>query len=112
MRNSARVEEITLRKLVRFAGLKAAGIVDNRVTLQRWIDKLGFPKPIALGENSIAWDEQEIDDWVAKRRADREAKGGARKAKGAMLAEARAARRRPSRAPGTEQQATQPAEAP
>ena len=82
-----------MRKMVRFADLKAAGIVDNRVTLNRWIDAHGFPTPTDLGPNSIAWFEDEILEWVGRCRANREAKSAARKARGAALAEARAARR-------------------
>ena len=39
----------------------------NRTTLARAIDQLGFPKPIAIGSQRIAWDLDAIQSWLAAR---------------------------------------------
>lgn len=57
--------------LLRFKDLQARGIVDNRVTLRRWIDGQGFPPGKRLGPNTRAWTEDSIDAWVASRDEDR-----------------------------------------
>jgi len=54
-------------KLLRFADLKARGIVRNWPTLKRWIEREGFPQGILLGPNSRAWEEEGVNDWVASR---------------------------------------------
>lgn len=55
-------------QIIRFNDLQKAGIVKNRVTLSRWIDKYGFPSGFLIGPNSRGWYEQEIDDWLSRRR--------------------------------------------
>jgi hypothetical protein len=52
--------------LVRFSYLKENGIVHDRMALQRAY-KNGFPQPIQLGENTIAWRLSEVEAWVASR---------------------------------------------
>ena len=52
---------------LRFADLKARGIVRNRATLSRWIRNIDFPPGIMLGINTRAWTEEEIAEWEAKR---------------------------------------------
>jgi hypothetical protein len=52
---------------LRFADLKARGIVGNWVTLKRWIETQGFPRGQMLGPNTRAWAEQEIEEWLASR---------------------------------------------
>ena len=47
------------------------------ITIRRWAteDKyahMNFPKPIALGENSVGYVEQEVDDFLATRAALRD----------------------------------------
>jgi prophage regulatory protein len=59
--------------LIRFRTLQQRGIIPNRVTLKRRIDRDGFPKPIRLGENSVAWIEAEVDAWLQARAAERDA---------------------------------------
>ncbi len=54
-------------KLLRFADLKARGIVRNRATLSRWIRNLGFPPGVMIGMNTRAWPEGEIEAWLAER---------------------------------------------
>jgi hypothetical protein len=55
--------------LLRFADLKARGIVGNWITLKRWIEREGFPPGVKLGPNTRAWAEDEIEQWLATRRS-------------------------------------------
>jgi prophage regulatory protein len=41
----------------------------SRTTIWRWQRTGAFPKPIALGPNTVAWLESEVDAWMAERRA-------------------------------------------
>jgi hypothetical protein len=52
---------------LRFRDLKAAGVVNNRVTLGNWIRKLGFPPGQLTGPNSRTWSEAEVQAWLAGR---------------------------------------------
>ena len=54
-------------RMLRFRDLKASGLFNNRVTLARWIRKQGFPRPLQLGENSLAWRADEVEAWLASR---------------------------------------------
>lgn len=54
-------------RLLKFKDLKERQIVNSRMTLRRWIDEHGFPAPLHLGPNSVAWDEEEIDGWLKSR---------------------------------------------
>lgn len=54
-------------KLVRYKQLVADGIVENRVSLARQVRLEGFPKPICIGPNTLAWDYDEVTAWVASR---------------------------------------------
>ena len=62
-----------LRKFYRYSDLVEAGIVSNRVTLSRWIDKRGFPAPLELGPNTRGFPADEVDAWLSNRPR---AKGG------------------------------------
>ena len=62
--------------LLRFADLKARGIVRNRTTLSRWIQNLGFPPGVMLGMNTRTWTKEEIDAWLAERAAASNAERG------------------------------------
>ena len=47
------------------------------ITIRRWAtlsdyDHLGFPRPIVLGENSRGFVESEVDDFLARRAANRD----------------------------------------
>ena len=59
-------------RLVRFIDLKKRNIVTNRPTLNRWIEKEGFPPGLLLGPNTRAWPESEIEAWLASRPTERE----------------------------------------
>ncbi len=54
-------------RLYRYPDLVAKKIVTNRVTLARWQRDLGFPDSIKLGPNSIAFNADAVDIWVAAR---------------------------------------------
>ena len=53
--------------LLRFTNLKARGIVQNRVTLGRWIKGQGFPAGFIIGGNTRVWRESEIEAWLDER---------------------------------------------
>ncbi len=59
-----------LTKLVRFKDLKAAGIVNNWVTLRHYIADCGFPPGIRISYNVRAWPLSQIENWLAIRSAD------------------------------------------
>ena len=52
---------------VNYKFLVAEGIIPNRTTLARSIAQFGFPKPVELGQNRLAWDFDEIQVWLASR---------------------------------------------
>ena len=56
-----------MRKRLRYADLRALGVVNNRVTLNNWIRDLGFPRGQLTGPNSRTWGEDEVQAWIAKR---------------------------------------------
>jgi predicted DNA-binding transcriptional regulator AlpA len=49
---------------VRYKYLEDRGIISNRMQLARAIERYGFPKAIALGANTLAWDLDEVERWV------------------------------------------------
>jgi hypothetical protein len=65
-------KEATL-EIYRFTDLKSRRIVENRMTLRRWIATQGFPKPVHLGPNSVGWIKDEVEAWLAARAARRPA---------------------------------------
>ena len=58
-------------KLIRYPELVTKGIVNSRMTLKRLIDFQGFPPGVLITPNARAWDEDEVDVWVANRPAAR-----------------------------------------
>jgi predicted DNA-binding transcriptional regulator AlpA len=64
---------------VTFRYLQSENIMPNRMTLARSIEQLGFPQPLALGKNRIAWRLEEVEAWLASR-PRRTPKTGANKA--------------------------------
>jgi predicted DNA-binding transcriptional regulator AlpA len=52
---------------LRFRELRARGLVNNWVTLNRWVQEQGFPPGRLLGPNTRVWTEAEIEAWVASR---------------------------------------------
>jgi prophage regulatory protein len=43
-------------------------------TLYDAMNRLGFPRPVNIGEHAVAWVEEEVDDWIAARIAARDDK--------------------------------------
>lgn len=60
-------------KLIRYKGLKAKGVVNSRMTLKRLIDTQSFPPGTLITPNARAWDEDEVDAWIAARPVARKA---------------------------------------
>jgi len=60
-------------KLIRFNDLVAKGVVNSRMTLKRLIDNQGFPPGVLITPNSRAWNEAEVDAWIAARPVSRKA---------------------------------------
>lgn len=58
-----------MKQLLRFKDLKARGIVRCWPTLKKWIEREGFPPGIKLAASTRAWTEDEIEAWLASRRA-------------------------------------------
>jgi hypothetical protein len=54
-------------RLVRYKQLHEDGIVNDRMSLRRKIQEEDFPKPLALGPNTLAWDSDEVQAWLAAR---------------------------------------------
>jgi predicted DNA-binding transcriptional regulator AlpA len=54
-------------KYLRFEDLRARGIFNNRETLRRWIRDHGFPPPIRLGPNTVAWPAKAVQAWLDAR---------------------------------------------
>jgi hypothetical protein len=71
---------------VRYAYLEKDGIMSNRVQLSRSIERYGFPMPLALGSNTLAWNLEEVEAWVASR-PRRAPKSGAKKASTEVMEE-------------------------
>ena len=46
-------------------------IAVSQATLWRMVRSGSFPAPIRLSTNSVGWLETEIDEWIAKRMANR-----------------------------------------
>ena len=58
-----------MKKLLRIRGvLETVGI--SRSTLYALIAEGRFPKPIKIGQRSVAWVANEIDLWISKRITD------------------------------------------
>ena len=64
----------TGRRLLDYQALRARGIPWTRVHLARLEAAGKFPLHINIGENSVAWFEDEIDDLLEAKAAERERK--------------------------------------
>ena len=53
---------------LRFADLKARGVVRNWTTLARLVREQGFPAGTRVGAQTRAWEEAEVEAWLASRR--------------------------------------------
>jgi hypothetical protein len=56
---------------VRFADLRAAGIVSNWPQLYNIIDDYGFPPGVMLSPNVRAWDVEDVQRWLDTRPTNR-----------------------------------------
>ena len=63
---AARAEAQSL-DIWKYNHLKLLGHATDRATLRRWIDRHGFPQPIVLSGDSIAWVADEVRAWFANR---------------------------------------------
>lgn len=54
-------------KLVRAEWLIQNGIVDNRQKIYRLIEHEGFPAPIQLSARTVAWNHDEVIEWLNAR---------------------------------------------
>jgi hypothetical protein len=52
---------------LRYADLKARGIVNNPVNLKNWIQKYGFPPGQMIGPNTRVWADTDVEAWLASR---------------------------------------------
>jgi prophage regulatory protein len=59
-------------RLLDYDGLRSKGIKWSKPHLWRKERAGEFPKRVPLGVRSHGWDEQEIDGWIAARKAARE----------------------------------------
>jgi prophage regulatory protein len=59
-------------RLLNKSDLVARGIRYSRVHLDRLMREGKFPRSIALGENRKAWVESEIDEFIARKIAERD----------------------------------------
>ena len=55
-------------KVLRFADLKAAGIVTNWPQLKRLVDSRGFPGGYLLSPGCRVWDPDQVQAWLQTRR--------------------------------------------
>jgi predicted DNA-binding transcriptional regulator AlpA len=58
-------------KLIRYNALVEKGVVNSRMTLKRLIDTQDFPPGVLITPNARAWQEEEVDAWIAARPAAR-----------------------------------------
>ncbi len=58
-------------RLIRYNDLVARGVVKSRMTLKRLIDFQDFPPGALITPNARAWNEDEVDAWIAARPAAR-----------------------------------------
>jgi Prophage CP4-57 regulatory protein (AlpA) len=79
-------------KLLRFADLRARGVIASWPMLRRRVERDGFPPGFKLGENTRAWDEAEVEAWIRSRPATKQPPRGAAKARQARRKAAHAAR--------------------
>jgi hypothetical protein len=60
-----------LPTFIKFADLKAAGIVNNHCALKILIDNHNFPKGRWLGSATHVWTLNEVEQWLANRPVER-----------------------------------------
>ena len=60
-----------LPTFIKFADLKAAGVVANHCALRILIERHGFPKGRWFGSATHVWTVAEVEEWLAERPAER-----------------------------------------
>jgi predicted DNA-binding transcriptional regulator AlpA len=55
-----------MRRFARFKEMKALGYFNDRTAAARAIER-GFPAPFELGPNTLAWDLDEVEAYIATR---------------------------------------------
>lgn len=61
---------IRLKEVMRVTGLA-------RSTIYKYIAEESFPKPVSLGERSVGWVDDEVQDWIMARVEERNVAQGA-----------------------------------
>jgi predicted DNA-binding transcriptional regulator AlpA len=59
-------------RVLGYGDLKEKGIRFSRQWIAKLVARGEFPAPIKLGEQSVAFVEAEVDDWLARRIRDRD----------------------------------------
>ena len=59
------------RRFIRYKELLERDIVHSRTDVARRIKNDNFPAPYEFGPNSIAWDADEVEQWLSSRRRRR-----------------------------------------
>lgn len=54
------------KQFVRYKDLFERGVFANRMDVARKV-AAGFPKPLEMGPNTIAWSVDEVEQWLASR---------------------------------------------
>lgn len=60
-----------MKKLIRKKDVLAATGFKNS-TLYKYISEGRFPRPVSLGERSVAWVESEVVEWISARIVERD----------------------------------------
>jgi prophage regulatory protein len=58
--------------LIDWDGLRERGITFSKTHTNRLIKQGLFPKPVRLGYSSIAWVASEVDEYIARKIAERD----------------------------------------
>ncbi|MGR5118485.1 AlpA family transcriptional regulator [Vibrio astriarenae] len=56
---------IKLKEVISVTGL-------SRSSIYKFMDEKRFPQSISLGERSVAWVEEEVQDWIIEKVAERD----------------------------------------
>jgi prophage regulatory protein len=78
-------QKTTGRRLLDYQALKARGIPWSRVHIKRLEAARKFPLHIDVGDNSIAWFEDEIDDFLEMKAVERDLRKGVDETRGEMM---------------------------
>jgi|EndMetStandDraft_8_1072994.scaffolds.fasta_scaffold82784_1 prophage regulatory protein len=54
-------------RLLSLSDLRARGITFSRQWLHKLVRENKFPKPVKVGNRTLAWVESEVDAWMAAR---------------------------------------------